>query len=444
MSIRTALANRLRRATLRVAAHVALLRGSWSSWSPPCSSPPPSCSRDSPPHAGPGVETQPGRHRHFEIGAGDRRSCSPCWSGSWFAWQLAGGCPAPASHAERNRPGDLRHEPASPSRARGSRRRAHPARKTLDDLFGRLEASFESQRHFVANASHELRTPLAGQRTLLQVALADPDATAESLRAACEEALAARRATRAARRRAPHPGEQRARDRTPGALRPRRDRANACSSPANKRRRGAASRYEHRSTPRPPPAIPSSIESMIANLLDNAIQHNIPDGSVELTTSRLRRSVPAVSAQHGTHRSHGRSRATLSALPAAGARPNPVWRRPRARPGHRPRHRQSPPRHDHRTPPLGWRARHRGQLPLATRLDHGPVMTQHMAAAERRVPPSDGKMPCVVGSREQECPATSESGVETSPPREVPAGPGARSPVHFHRSAYGRRPPQLG
>ena len=61
--------------------------------------------------------------------------------------------------------------------------------KTLDDLFQRLEASFESQRHFVANASHELRTPLAGQRTLLQVALADPDATADNLRAACEEAL---------------------------------------------------------------------------------------------------------------------------------------------------------------------------------------------------------------------------------------------------------------
>ena len=59
--------------------------------------------------------------------------------------------------------------------------------QTLDDLFARLEASFQAQRHFIANASHELRTPLTAGRALLQVALADPEPTVETLRATCEE-----------------------------------------------------------------------------------------------------------------------------------------------------------------------------------------------------------------------------------------------------------------
>jgi signal transduction histidine kinase len=60
---------------------------------------------------------------------------------------------------------------------------------TFDELLARLETSFRAQRQFIANASHELRTPLARQRTLIQLALSDTDATAESLRMAHERVL---------------------------------------------------------------------------------------------------------------------------------------------------------------------------------------------------------------------------------------------------------------
>ncbi|HEX6359020.1 HAMP domain-containing sensor histidine kinase [Actinophytocola sp.] len=149
----------------------------------------------------------------------------------------------------------------------------------LDDLFARLEASFDAQRHFVANASHELRTPLAGLRTLLEVALADPDADADTLRSVCEEALALG-------------GQQ---ERLVQALlalatsergitrRDTLDLADVVAGVLASRRDQGIALAEHL-TPAVTTGDPRLIESLVANLVDNAIRHNHPHGHVEITT----------------------------------------------------------------------------------------------------------------------------------------------------------------
>jgi signal transduction histidine kinase len=152
---------------------------------------------------------------------------------------------------------------------------------TLNGLFGRLEGSFESQRRFVASASHELRTPLSAARALLQVALADPDASAATLRATCQEVLAL--------------GEQQ--ERLIAALltlatsQRGLDRAEPLDLAAITRdvlqaRQHEAARRDVRISaalsPAPATGDPNLAESLIANLVDNAIRHNVPGGEVEI------------------------------------------------------------------------------------------------------------------------------------------------------------------
>lgn len=155
---------------------------------------------------------------------------------------------------------------------------------TFDELLGRLQRSWDSQRQFVANVSHELRSPLTRLRLQADIATTDPEATVESLQSGYREVIAATQ----------EQGDiiaallslakgQRGLDHIETF-----DLAAITRNVLQVHRQQAEYRQVHIDTDIQPAVVIGDarlIEQLIQNLIENAILHNIVDGNVHVATA---------------------------------------------------------------------------------------------------------------------------------------------------------------
>ncbi len=154
---------------------------------------------------------------------------------------------------------------------------------TFDDMLNRLDRSFESQRRFVANASHELRTPLAINRTLLEVQLADPDASPD-----LQQLGRTLLATNLRSEQLVEGLLLLARSDNEVVERKAVDLAEAAAQALEQTRAEAGSKgVELRGAHLAPAVVQGSgvlLERIALNLVQNAVRYNVPDGWVEVRT----------------------------------------------------------------------------------------------------------------------------------------------------------------
>jgi signal transduction histidine kinase len=158
---------------------------------------------------------------------------------------------------------------------------------TFDAMLARLDAAFDSQRRFVANASHELRTPLSVIRTEVDVTLGDPGASMAELRTmgevVREASIRADRLVDALLVLARSDAQYRSglAQREPvdlATLVPAAVAAVAAEASA----RGLVVSTEVR--PAPVEGDPQLLERLVGNLVENAVRHNVDGGWVTVRT----------------------------------------------------------------------------------------------------------------------------------------------------------------
>jgi signal transduction histidine kinase len=158
--------------------------------------------------------------------------------------------------------------------------------ETFDTMLDRLEAAFARQRHFIANAAHELRTPLSVIRAEVDVLVANPHATLEDLgratrglRAAIErsERLMESLLTLASsEHELEHPEPLDLHDVVAAATAFSQSRLEQAHIHLSLDLRPARIYGDYR-----------SIERLVANLLDNGIEHNQAGGWLAFGTSEI-------------------------------------------------------------------------------------------------------------------------------------------------------------
>ncbi|WP_225993476.1 sensor histidine kinase [Actinomadura rudentiformis] len=156
---------------------------------------------------------------------------------------------------------------------------------TFDAMLERLGEAFDSQRRFVANASHELRTPLAINRTLLEVALGDPDVSAD-LKTVGKTLLA----TNARHERLIEGLLLLARSERELTARTTVDLGEVAETVldlAGRREQDNEVTVHRELTPGTALGDPVLLEHLVSNLVDNAIKHNDEGGDVWVRTGVL-------------------------------------------------------------------------------------------------------------------------------------------------------------